>query len=144
MAKRYKASDWRARGFWFDSRWRHIFYFEFLGFFFNSCSLHRVLANEFKHNHSPVVYIVLDPRYNKSHEAYACILSQYNFNLCPRHTVPIFVRDIHTINARVTLSQFRLVMDTRGRKFATSGMIVNTSDRSWLHSKSSCVHRLSF
>ena len=47
------------------------------------------------------------------------------------------------INAGVTLSRFKLAMNTRWRKFATSGMIVKTSGHSGLHPKPSCDRRLS-
>ena len=46
--------------------------------------------------------------------------------------------------AGVTLSRFWLAMDTRWRKFATSGMIVKTSGHSGLHHKPSCDRRLRF
>ena len=52
--------------------------------------------------------------------------------------------EIFSDYAGVTLSRFWLPMDTRWRKFATSGMIVKTSGHSGLHPKPSCDRRLRF
>ena len=60
VAKRSKASGWKARGRWFDSRWKHNFILNF-SLVFHSSQLGGAHANEIKHEHSPVVYVVFDP-----------------------------------------------------------------------------------
>ena len=40
-------------------------------------------ANEIKHDHSPVVIVVLDLRYELSYKAYAYIMLQYSFKFKP-------------------------------------------------------------
>ena len=73
-----------------------------------------------------------------------CILSAFRGYLCTYLQLKIYMKNVSHYNAGVTLSRFWLPMDTRWRKFATSGMIVNTSGHSGMHPKPSCVHRLSF
>ena len=48
------------------------FHFEFL-VPFRSEQLSRANANEIKHDHSPVVTVVLEPRYDLSYKAYLLI-----------------------------------------------------------------------
>ena len=55
-------SIWKAKGRWFDSDGDIYFHFEFSACF-PSLQDDGDLANEIKHAHSPLVIIVLDPRY---------------------------------------------------------------------------------
>ena len=60
----------KARVRWFDSRRIYIFFILNLSRVFCSSQFGGAHANEIKHDHSPVVYIVLDHRYDYS---YICI-----------------------------------------------------------------------
>ena len=60
------------QGFAFSTpgRWRPIFILNF-SLVFRSSQLGGAHANEIKHNHSPVVYVVLDPSYDYSYKTFA-------------------------------------------------------------------------
>ena len=82
--------------------------------------------------------------YSKLHHL---VLSHFRFFYLKLHILfsrIFFSNTLWLHYAGVTLSRFWLPMDTRWRKFATSGMIVNTSGHSGMHPKPSCVRRLSF
>ena len=53
----------RSAGRGFESRWKHVFILN-VSFPLRSEQLSGANANEIKHDHLPVVIVVLDPRYD--------------------------------------------------------------------------------
>ena len=82
---------WKTRGHWFDSKWRHIFIFNF-----RLLLVPHSLAEPMKIKssiHLPVLYVVLDHGHDKSYKAYVYISLKYNFNL----KVEIELKLVHKI-----------------------------------------------